>query len=239
MAFQHQPATLLEVEVGQAGAGTIVTPTGELDVATAPSLRDAVRSLTGDGQVTLDLSRLSFIDVTGVRTVLDIAAALGGRLDVLPGPPHVQRVFALTGVDRRLRYVAYDNVTPFPSAAERNLKFVRRIWKAFAEDGIDAMIQIVPADVAWQPWGAEGRTLNGSTELRAFWTGVPEPARGMGAVFSSLGDDVLVQTSLAQADGSTKQLFSLYRFERGTLLRATSFEAEADARASLAPAFSA
>ena len=238
MAFhQHGPA-LLEVEAARTGSGTTVMPVGELDVATAEHLSKAVRAAAQDGEVTLDLSKLRFIDITGVRTVLELATELAGRLSVLPGPPHIHRVFEITGVDRRLTYAAFDNVTPFPGAAERNLKYVRRIWSVFARSGLEALIGLIPPDVEWQPWGAAGRTLHGSEELRDFYGELPAGGRGAARQFSSLGESVLVHAKPPGGEGAgegdaagAKELFSLYTFRRGTLQRATSYELEAEARA--------
>jgi anti-anti-sigma factor len=76
---------------------------GELDLASTPLLEEAVSSLDGEGisAVVLDLSRLSFMDSTGVRATLDtheLCERRGYRFSLVPGPAQVQRLFELTGL---------------------------------------------------------------------------------------------------------------------------------------------
>jgi anti-anti-sigma factor len=76
---------------------------GELDLAVAPAVTARVQELAGDGCVIhLDLSRLDFIDSTGIRELLEAVAASrrdGWQLEVSPRLTHqVRRVFELTGV---------------------------------------------------------------------------------------------------------------------------------------------
>jgi len=79
-----------------------VSPAGELDIATAPQLEEALRPLLRpDGvRVVIDLRRLSFIDSTGLKLILRCneaarRSALGFGL--IAGPPAVQRIFEVTG----------------------------------------------------------------------------------------------------------------------------------------------
>ena len=61
------------VRLEQRGGATVVIPTGELDLATAPSLESALgRAFTesAGGRVVLDLRELEFIDSSGLRTLL-------------------------------------------------------------------------------------------------------------------------------------------------------------------------
>jgi len=54
--------------------------TGELDVATAPQLTDALEpALRRGGDVTLDLSDLSFMDSTGLQVLIGSAISLDGN----------------------------------------------------------------------------------------------------------------------------------------------------------------
>src|ERR687887_144237 len=92
------------VEVAAGPAGPVVTPRGELDVATQAELRAALEraatAATG-GTLTLDLAGLRFIDTSGLRLVLEIAEAArrdGFEFVVLPGAPSIQRPFEVAGV---------------------------------------------------------------------------------------------------------------------------------------------
>lgn len=79
-----------------------VSVTGELDLATAPSLERKLSRCQKEAKlVVLDLRELSFIDSSGVRAIMKEATrarAAGGRLVVLRGPSDVDRVFGLMGV---------------------------------------------------------------------------------------------------------------------------------------------
>jgi anti-sigma B factor antagonist len=85
-----------------------VVPTGDLDMATAPLLDARLAELRRDfRQLILDLSRLDFIDSTGLRLLLRYDAEArqdGFNLRLIPGPPAVQRVFELTGTLRLLPF---------------------------------------------------------------------------------------------------------------------------------------
>jgi anti-sigma B factor antagonist len=86
--------------VRHSDGGTVVTVTGELDVATAPDLARALAD--ADGQVTVDLSATTFADPAALRVLL-AARADGVRIRVLPrrdGP--VARLLALTHTEELL-----------------------------------------------------------------------------------------------------------------------------------------
>jgi anti-anti-sigma factor len=87
------------IDVHEGPEGTVVRPRGELDLATAGELRDALAAV--DGPLTLDLSALRFVDTSGLRLVLEVTdqARRGGRaFAVVPGVPAVQRLFEVAGV---------------------------------------------------------------------------------------------------------------------------------------------
>jgi anti-anti-sigma factor len=79
---------------------------GELDLATAPALHDAVTQLLGAGEpstVVIDLGEVTFLDSSGLGALLraraDVLAA-GGRLvlgAVAPGPRRVIVIAGLAG----------------------------------------------------------------------------------------------------------------------------------------------
>ncbi len=81
---------------------------GELDMATAPQLAAAIaKDEREDGRApVLELSRLAFMDVAGMRVLLDAARRArraGGRLIVFNPQPAIRRLLALTAVDRTLQ----------------------------------------------------------------------------------------------------------------------------------------
>lgn len=87
------------IDVREGPEGTVVTPRGELDMATAGELRDALAAV--EGPLTLDLSALRFVDTSGLRLVLEVTdqSRRDGRgFAVVPGVPAVQRLFEVAGV---------------------------------------------------------------------------------------------------------------------------------------------
>jgi hypothetical protein len=107
-----------------------------------------------------------------------------------------------------------------------NVAYVRRLCLAYADRGLDPMLELVPSDVEWIPQLAEGRVLRGTEELRAFMAEraspgpVPLPTR-----IASAGEHVVVRFQSPGHD--PRVLWSVYRFEAGRLVRAVSFEREA------------
>jgi anti-anti-sigma factor len=77
---------------------SVVALSGELDLAGAPELSRSLSLLTGPGagRVVVDLTRLAFIDSTGLRELLRAAKAIdanGGSLTLAGPRPNVQRLF--------------------------------------------------------------------------------------------------------------------------------------------------
>jgi anti-sigma B factor antagonist len=96
------------IETVYRGATPRLAVSGELDMATAPQLAAAIaKEERADGTMPeLDLSRLAFMDVAGMRVLLDAARRAkraGGRLTVFNPQPAIRRLFALTAVDRTLQ----------------------------------------------------------------------------------------------------------------------------------------
>jgi anti-sigma B factor antagonist len=101
-----------------------IAPVGELDVASTPQLEHAICALrqAGAAHLIIDLRRVTFIDSTGLRLALDLDAATrdnGLRLELLPGPPQVQRIFELTGTLDQLPFITPD---PLDSRARDRLR---------------------------------------------------------------------------------------------------------------------
>jgi anti-sigma B factor antagonist len=77
--------------------------TGELDLAPAAELERLLQRICGDWtkEITIDLSKLSFMGSTGLRLVL-LAKRLCEENDcrflLVSGPANIQRMFELTGL---------------------------------------------------------------------------------------------------------------------------------------------
>jgi len=93
------------------GRRAVLALRGELDMASARRVEAEVeRALAGGTEVVvLDLRELEFMDSSGLRAVLRadaLARRDGWRLAVVDGREPVRRVFAITGMDQRLTFVA-------------------------------------------------------------------------------------------------------------------------------------
>jgi anti-sigma B factor antagonist len=89
----------------------VVRLLGELDLDTTPILQAKISDLreTGTHILVLDLSRLAFMDSTGLRCILDCDAEArndGFSIALIEGPPAVHRVFELTNTHTHLRFIA-------------------------------------------------------------------------------------------------------------------------------------
>jgi anti-sigma B factor antagonist len=101
----------IEIETRTDDGLAVVTPRGELDVSAAPALEDALARAvadTGVVGVVVDLSRLEFMDSSGLRTVVLADRRLrerGLRFALVRGGEPVHRVFELTRMTSRLTWV--------------------------------------------------------------------------------------------------------------------------------------
>jgi anti-anti-sigma factor len=79
---------------------------GELDIATAPELVELLDRFRRLGHaVALDLAEVTFMDSTGLTTLMDAHLAAernGWRFEIKRASQAVQRVFDLAGVGRLL-----------------------------------------------------------------------------------------------------------------------------------------
>ena len=102
--------TTLEVTTSDRTDGVHVELSGELDLATAPKLEDELKHVedTEPALIILDLRPLSFMDSSGLRSLLAAdsrARERGGRLVIVRGDERVQRVLRITRLDERLEIV--------------------------------------------------------------------------------------------------------------------------------------
>lgn len=91
----------------QVGPYTVVGVAGDLDVVSTPDLRDAALALLNRGadRLVLDLRAVTFIDSTGVGSLVRIhhrAGLLGGSVHFVADQQAVLRVLDLMQLRRRL-----------------------------------------------------------------------------------------------------------------------------------------
>ena len=104
MGDEHPVLEIIEVR----DAGRVrVRLRGELDLASAPVLSEALRGLRERRElVLLDLDELEFIDMSGLRAVMagaEEASRDGGGFAVTRGSPQVRRLMGLVALDGQLR----------------------------------------------------------------------------------------------------------------------------------------
>jgi anti-anti-sigma factor len=100
-------AELLTVEIERPSEGvTVVAAAGELDLSTIPGLEgQLLREVNGRRSVVVDLTRLSFVDSSGIGLLIKAHRARenGAFLHTVVAPgSQVERVFALAGIDKAL-----------------------------------------------------------------------------------------------------------------------------------------
>jgi len=82
---------------------------GEVDMATAPQLRDLLNELVDGGstRILLDCRGLEFLDSSGIGVLVAVRKRLGedGALTLEAPPAHVRKVLELTGVSGHVSIV--------------------------------------------------------------------------------------------------------------------------------------
>jgi anti-sigma B factor antagonist len=101
---------ILEIETKDRDGLVHVVLRGELDLSTVGKVQDALDRVeqSSPPTVVLDLSKLSFLDSTGLRCIVtadERARQAGRRVVLVRGPEPVQRVFTITRLEERLEMV--------------------------------------------------------------------------------------------------------------------------------------
>src|SRR5207245_11041994 len=102
----------LDVEIRQTDAGvTVLAPSGRLDVAGAPALKDAVSEAVKNGQprLVIDMEGVSFVDSSGLGSVvaaLRQVRSSRGDLRLAAPSQHVRAGLELPTLQRLFPYSA-------------------------------------------------------------------------------------------------------------------------------------
>jgi anti-anti-sigma factor len=88
----------------------MVSVWGEIDIQTTEQLDQQLREVLDSGfkRVVLDLRNVTFLDSSGLRTVLGVHSATretGVQFALVSGPAPVQRIFSITGTDETLLFI--------------------------------------------------------------------------------------------------------------------------------------
>lgn len=97
----------LQIERSDEPGWAIVSPAGEIDLATVAQLEEALApSVTaGDTDIAVDLTRVTFMDSTGLRALLSASQSLtpsGHRLVLIVAGGPIDRLLDISGVAQTL-----------------------------------------------------------------------------------------------------------------------------------------
>jgi anti-sigma B factor antagonist len=101
---------VFEFETEERDGSATVRLRGELDLAEVATLQAELDRLCSNGlsALTVDLSGLDFVDSTGLHALLRLRGRCESQqvsLQLVPGPPAVQRLFRLTGTDVQFTFL--------------------------------------------------------------------------------------------------------------------------------------
>src|SRR5918996_4235278 len=102
-ADSHELEKDFELSVARRDGGTAIHLRGELDLASAPQLDDALTAaLDAGGEIVVDFKSCTFSDSTGISTIVRAARRLvdqgGRRLAIIQLHSQPQKVFRIAGL---------------------------------------------------------------------------------------------------------------------------------------------
>lgn len=95
----------LKVETRSLDQTTVIDLEGEVDVYTAPHLKQRIIELLDSGvkRVTVNLARVDYLDSTALGVLIGGLKRLrerDGTLDLICPNPRIKRIFEITGLDK-------------------------------------------------------------------------------------------------------------------------------------------
>ena len=93
----------LSLDTRQVGDRTVVTVGGEIDVYTAPKLRDKITELVNAGShaLVIDMEKVEFLDSTGLGVLvggLKKVRAHDGSMELICSQDRLLKIFRITGL---------------------------------------------------------------------------------------------------------------------------------------------
>ena len=109
----------LTLATNEVDGATIIAVGGEIDVYTAPKLRDKITELVSDGvyDIIVDMEAVEFLDSTGLGVLvggLKKVRAHDGSLDLVCTQERLLKIFRITGLAKV--FVIHDSVGLAPGA---------------------------------------------------------------------------------------------------------------------------
>ena len=121
-----------------------------------------------------------------------------------------------------------------PSMSEKdNVRYVRSLWAAIEEGGLEGALEMTEPGVEWKPHAAGGKVLTSEELLRFFheFQGQRQLLEARPYSFDARGDIVLASGSFRLRGESLVefQIHFVYEFEDGRLVRATTYASRREA----------
>jgi anti-sigma B factor antagonist len=93
----------LSLETREVAGHTVVAEAGEIDVYTAPRLRDRITELVSDGQyhLVIDMEKVDFLDSTGLGVLvggLKKVRTHDGSMELICSQDRLLKIFRITGL---------------------------------------------------------------------------------------------------------------------------------------------
>jgi anti-sigma B factor antagonist len=95
----------LEVETEERGGATVLSLRGEIDVYTAPRLRQAIVDLVDAGsfRLVVDMEKVDFLDSTGLGVLVEGLKRVknrNGSLSIVATQDKILKIFDITGLNK-------------------------------------------------------------------------------------------------------------------------------------------
>jgi len=95
----------LDVETTQQGPASVLTLRGEIDVYTAPRLRQTIVDLVDGGasKIVVDMEKVDFLDSTGLGVLVEglkRAKSRDGTLSIVVTQDKILKIFDITGLNK-------------------------------------------------------------------------------------------------------------------------------------------
>lgn len=105
MTSQQQDTAPFRIMTRVEAGRQVITPEGELDLATVAQLEQRLNQALPEGHTVIDLSMVSFIDSSGIALLVSVSATARQhewRLELRQPSRQVHRLINLTGVSELL-----------------------------------------------------------------------------------------------------------------------------------------
>ena len=111
----------LSLQTREVDSRTIVAVGGEIDVYTAPKLRDKITELVGDGHhnLVIDMENVDFLDSTGLGVLvggLKKVRAHDGTMELICSQDRLLKIFRITGLAKV--FVIHDSLAAALASAD-------------------------------------------------------------------------------------------------------------------------